>query len=130
MFGLGWLKRAVSPVKTTTIQQGSFAFRGQPGHDYDTWSWPHFPANNQYTFFNAVPGNILPSFNKYVTQNQGAGAQLQPSWTMPSNSEQPNAWIRGHSGLQALRFGQNQSARYVAAQSASWQTLYYNGGID
>lgn len=122
-------KRAHSPVGQVSIENGSFTFRGQPGHDYDLWSWPYAPANNQYTYFNAVPGNMLPSFNKFI-QHTASLAQIQPSWQNPSNQEQPNAWIRAHSGLQALRFGQNQSAMYAARQSAAWQTLYYNGGVD
>lgn len=122
-------KRAKSPVGQVTIQQGSFSFRGNPGHDYDLWSWPYAPANNQYTYFNAVPGNVLPSFNKFI-QSAASLEQIQPSWQNPSNSEQPNAWQRAQSALQALRFGQNQSAMYMAKQSASWQTLYYNGGVN
>lgn len=125
----GWLKRAASPVGQTSVQQGSFDFRGNPGHDYDQWSWPWFPASSQYTFYNAIPGNVLPGWNKWI-QVHGTLEQLQPAWTMPTSAEQSNAWQRAQSGLQALRFGQAQSARYVAFQSANWQSLYYNGGID
>jgi hypothetical protein len=124
-----FLRRAQSRVGQAQINQGSFTFRGNPGHDYDLWSWPYQPAASQYTYFNAIPGNALPSFNKFV-QHPATLQQIQPSWQMPSNSEQPNAWIRGNSALQALRFGQNQSAMYIARQSAAWQTLYYNGGVD
>lgn len=124
----GFLKRPRSPVKQTAIGQGSFAFRGDAGHDYDLWSWPYPPANSQYTYFNAIPGNALPSFYKFV-QRPASLQQVQPSWQNPTNSEQPNAWIRGHSALQALRFGQNQSANYIAHQSATWKARYYNGGV-
>lgn len=127
MFGL--FKRARSPVGQAQINQGSFTFRGNPGHDYDLWAWPYPPAASQYTYFNAIPGNVLPSTNKFV-QRAASLQQIQPTWQNPTNSEQPNAWIRGASALQALRFGQNQSALYAARQSAAWQTLYYNGGVN
>lgn len=125
----GWLRRARSPVGQTEIGQAAFPFRGNPAHDYDQWSWPFAPANSQYTYFNAIPGNMLPSFNKFV-QHPATLQQIQPSWQNPTNSEQPNAWIRGAPAGNVLRFGQNQSAMYAARQSAAWQTLYYNGGID
>lgn len=124
-----FFKRAESPVGQISIGQAAFTFRGDPGHDYDLWSWPYAPANSQYTYFNAIPGNMLPSTFKFV-QKSASLAQQQPSWQNPSNSEQPNAWIRGHSGLNALRFGQNQSSNYLAQSSARWQALYYNGGVD
>lgn len=112
------------------IQQGSFGFRGNPGHDYDTWSWPWFPAVNRQTYFNAIPGNQLPSFNKFINRAGNFTFNAQPSWQRQTTIEQQNAWQRSHSGYQVLKWGQAQAANYSAALSARWQALYYNGGVD
>ncbi len=117
-----------SPVALQQISRAPLAFRGTEGYAPDQYpaGTPFPPANNQYTYFNAIPGNQLPSFNTYMTVGTG---QYSPIWQMPTSKELNNAHQNALSGIQALMFGQQQSGKYRQNQSANWQALYYNGGV-
>jgi hypothetical protein len=127
---MGWFsfQKKVSPVPVVPFGRGAFAFRATEGAYPDVYpnGTPFPPANNQYTFFNAIPGNQLPSTAKYMVQGVG---QYAPVWQNPTNAEQRNAHQNANSGMQVLRFGQQQSASFRQQQSANWQALYYNGGV-
>lgn len=118
-----------SPVQLTQVQQGSFSFRGNPGHDYDTWSWPYPKASTQYTYFNAQAGNLtaLPSFNKFIPVLR-TNQQVQPSWQHNTNQQARTALQNAHSGQSVLSFGQKQSADYVQS-SAALRRASYMGGV-
>jgi hypothetical protein len=120
--------KPASPVGLTSVDQGSFSFRGNPGHDFDTWTWPYVKPSTQYTYFNAQAGNLtaLPSFNKFIPIIR-TNSQVQPSWQYNTNQQARTALQNAHSGQTVLTFGQSQSANYMQASAAVRRAAYMGG---